>query len=434
MRKEEKFVVVMGGGVSGLMAALKVSEGGEKVILIEKSPFLGGAAASIDIPEGRNVPAGYHQIVGSDRELVKVLNDFNLLNRVHWKKTHITTLVGDRNINLASPKDILFFQKLPLQSRIRYILFGVRCLITKNWSRWKKRSVTELVTSWADKAVLENIFKPLVDIKFGFSTDQADAAWLGLRLSHREGNVPFGYIPNASWTEQMCLKIIARIKDLGGQIETNTAIKSIKLDERENVVFINTDQNKRYKTLAVISTLPPPALYPILQKSLAPKNWLRSLQKIRYISCYSLLAGLPLVPFLEYWTIVLSPRRIFGGCFSLSLLNESLVTKNDRSVINLFTNVPYGNYPWSEMEYEKLAIKDLSAIVGHRVKPNWIKVNIIRFASPVFDVGYKNPPEKLGKNLYLAGIYRAYPKFSSTGEAMVSGEEAARKLLLDINK
>lgn len=433
MGKDEKHVVVMGGGVSGLMAALKVLEGGQKVILIEKFPFLGGTAASIDIPEGRRVSVGYHQIVGSDHELTNVLQNFNLQRRIHWKKTHIATLVGKKNVNLASIKDMLFFQNLPVQSRIIYMLFGVRCLLTKDWSRWRNRSVTEFIIKWADKKVLENIFKPLVDIKFGFSTDQADAAWLGLRLSHGEGNVPFGFMPNASWTEEMCLKITQRIKNLGGQIETNSAVTSIKLDRKKNIISVATCKNKEYKALAVISTLPPPALYPILQKSLAPKSWLKPLRKIRYISCYSLLAGLPFVPFPEYWTIFLSPRRIFGGCFTLSHLNESLITDTDRSVVNIFTNVSYGNYPWSEKEYEKLAIKDLSEAVGYKVKPNWAKVTIIRQASPIFDVGYENLPEKLGKNLYLAGIYRTYPKFSSTGEALASGEKGAKNFLHDFS-
>ncbi len=44
----EKTAVVIGGGVSGIQAALDIADGGRKVILVEKSPSLGGKMAQLD--------------------------------------------------------------------------------------------------------------------------------------------------------------------------------------------------------------------------------------------------------------------------------------------------------------------------------------------------------------------------------------------------
>lgn len=426
-----KTVVVLGGGVSGLAAALTLAEGGKKVIVAEISPFLGGAAGSVKIPEDRIASIGYHHIVGSDKRLLEVLEKLNLMSRIKWKEIHVSTLVERKNINLASPRDVLNFKRLPVLSRFKYMLMGARCLMTKDWSSWKNKTVTELVRSWADDNVLQAIFAPLVDIKFGLASDEADAAWLGRRLSHGEGRTPFGFIPNTSWNEEMCLEFKRRIEELGGVIKLSCPLKAMSVNKEGKVISVKIG-GESIKVEAVLNTVPPPALLPVLEDSKAPLEWINTLRKIKYISCYSFLAGLPSVPFKDYWTVFLHPRAIFGGCFSISNLNDTLVTKKDKAVVNLFTNLEYGKRPWSLKKYEALVIKDLEMVTGKKIKPNWVQTKIINFVSPVFGVGYKNPPAKLGRNLYIGGIFRTYPKFSTTGEAMASGIETAKVLLKNL--
>ena len=177
-----------------------------------------------------------------------------------------------------------------------------------------------------------------------------------------------------------------------------------------------------------MSTLPPPVLTPFLENTSLST---REIDRIRYISTYSLLAGVSEIPFEEYWTIALHPRRVFGGCFTISLLNDTLATAKDAAVINLFTNVPFGHKPWSKDEYIEKAYADLSEMSRKKIIPNWTKLTYIQTVSPVFDVSYSNPPARLGSNMYLAGIYRTYPKLSSTGEAMLNAHEVVEKIGAD---
>lgn len=422
-------IVILGGGVSGLAAALTFLEHGEKVIIIEKGDRLGGAARSIAIPENRTISAGYHQVVGTDLELIRFLKNLNIFDRLLWKSTKITSLVGDKEVDLSSPIDILGFSYLSILGRIRYFMFGARCIVFRNWKPWQGKSVTEMVRKLAGDEVLDKIFKPLVDIKFGISTDLADAAWLGKRLSHREAATKFGYLPNGCWTQEMCDEFERRILELGGVIKKQTGVKKIKINPNKKVTYVVTDLDEKIPVKAVISTLPPPILAMILKSGKAPKSWVKRLEKIKYIHIYSLVAGLPFEPFKNYWTIFLHPRRTFGGCFTISKLNDTLCTKKDKAVINVFTNSSKPKPEWTAEEYEKSALKDLKEILGPKVKPNWVRTTLIHGSSPIFSIGYKNLPERLSHNLYLAGIYRTYPKFSSTGEAMANGEEVAMSLL-----
>ena len=46
--KREKGVIVIGGGITGLQAALDLASAGVRVYLVEKSPSLGGRMAQLD--------------------------------------------------------------------------------------------------------------------------------------------------------------------------------------------------------------------------------------------------------------------------------------------------------------------------------------------------------------------------------------------------
>jgi heterodisulfide reductase subunit A len=41
-------VMIIGGGIAGVQAALDLAEAGAKVVLVEKSPTIGGKMAALD--------------------------------------------------------------------------------------------------------------------------------------------------------------------------------------------------------------------------------------------------------------------------------------------------------------------------------------------------------------------------------------------------
>ena len=45
---ENKTVLVIGGGFSGLTAAVEIAEAGNDVVIVEKNPYLGGRVAQLN--------------------------------------------------------------------------------------------------------------------------------------------------------------------------------------------------------------------------------------------------------------------------------------------------------------------------------------------------------------------------------------------------
>jgi zeta-carotene desaturase len=67
-----KSVIVIGGGLAGLSSAVALAEAGFRVRLLERRPFLGGRAASYDLPGGEHVDNCQHVTLGCCTNL----NDF----------------------------------------------------------------------------------------------------------------------------------------------------------------------------------------------------------------------------------------------------------------------------------------------------------------------------------------------------------------------
>ena len=278
---------------------------------------------------------------------------------------------------------------------------------------------------YTNKEVYEKIFVPLIDIKYGLKPEQLSAAWLGLRLSKREAKTKFGYLENGSWTHALIDAYDKDIKRANGKIFLKTEITSINIDGNavSNIEF--NDEKNEFD--CYLSTIEASELNGLLSQG-------KSEFKINYISSYSLLAGVNCATFKDYWTIAHTPRASFGGCFVLSNLNPTLITTEDKSVINCFTNVPYKSFSIKKDEFVENCKRDLETMLNKKIRFNWFKLNKINATSPIFIKNYRNLPSKIMKNLYVAGIYKTFPKLSSTGTAIQDGLETAKMIHEDLSK
>lgn len=421
-------VAIIGGGFSGLAAAYLLAKEKIPVVVLEKENFLGGVAATTVLADGRQIPSGYHHILSTDASLIATIDRLGLSTRINWQRISLVANIDGERVNLSSPLDILKLKRLPFFSRLRYCLFGARCLFKSDWQEWEGKSIEELIKKLTDEFILKEIFAPLVDIKFGLQPRQVDAAWLGQRLHNREAACNFGYIPKASWPAEICDAFRKEIENEGGEVVMNTELERIAVDKNK-ITKVITSRGKEIRTMAVLSTVPPPIIASIIKKSKIYSQVIPELDRVKYISSYSLIAGVPSKTFPDYWTIALHPRKIFGACFNLSVLNNTLLNNYDKSVINLFTNIPFNNFKYTDREYVSMAEKELGELTGRKVKFNWAVVNRLKYSSPIFDINYQKPRPKLSENLFLAGIYEAFPKLASTGSAIRTGEEAARGVI-----
>ena len=106
------------GGITGLVAALRLAEAGLKVALIEREESFGGLARSFPMG-GESVSRYYHFICQGDRDLLDLIIELGLGPRLTWHRTRMSANLGGKTYDFSSPLDLLRFRPLPFADRVR---------------------------------------------------------------------------------------------------------------------------------------------------------------------------------------------------------------------------------------------------------------------------------------------------------------------------
>ena len=79
----ERDVIILGGGLAGVSAAVRLLKHGIKPTLVERRPFLGGRAFSfLDRASGEEIDNGQHVILGNCYEFLQLLSDLGTRNEI----------------------------------------------------------------------------------------------------------------------------------------------------------------------------------------------------------------------------------------------------------------------------------------------------------------------------------------------------------------
>ena len=298
--------VVIGGGLAGMMAALKLATHGQRVALFEQSARLGGLASSFE-RDGRLYPLGYHHILSTDAHLLAQLAQLDLLNRVHWKRLDMGFSIDGNIHGLSTVSDWMKFP-LPWTAKARMAARVLSAWIPKHRD---DEPAKEWLQRIAGPTAVQEFFDPLTQIKFGLPSSALSANWLQARF--------------AGWRKWLSVRIHAqcrlgipllvealheRLQEVGVQIHLNTTVKRLHFNEQHNrVSAIETAPNQILRTRSVVAALAPP----ILEKLTRPESD-PDLSSIEYTGVVStVMATRQAVPIDRYWTNFLRPRLSFGA-------------------------------------------------------------------------------------------------------------------------
>ena len=70
-------IIIIGGGITGLVAGNYLCKKGYQVEIYESSYFLGGQASSIEI-NNNLIERGYHHIFKNDKHLINLMNELGI--------------------------------------------------------------------------------------------------------------------------------------------------------------------------------------------------------------------------------------------------------------------------------------------------------------------------------------------------------------------
>jgi protoporphyrinogen oxidase len=419
--------VVLGGGLSGIAAALTLAQAGwRSVTVVERGSRLGGLAGSFERHD-KFYPLGYHHILHRDRVLLYFLDQIGALGSVRWKRIRMLFETRDGLLDLGNPIDFLKFPLSPL-NKLRLGRLMLRAYGNRDWSAWHDRSAEDLLDRWGSAKIRETLFEPLTQLKFGLPCAEVSGAWMGARLYFREGSAPLGYIPGANWTTILCDRLTDLVRSQGLSVIVDASVDAIRADG-DRVTAVTLSDGRSLDADVFVSTVPTP-----VYSRLAPTDRTGQIGQIRYTALLSVVSATlqPVAPDF-YWLNLTSLRHSACGIFVLNSLNDTIGGRGE-TCLNFVTHLPSSSDPFFRLPDRELIESysaDLKAVLGVPLDPLWVHVARVPMYSPVFVRGYRNPPVKSERfeNLYFAGNYRTFPSVASTGTALHSGLVTGRAIL-----
>ena len=450
-------IAVIGAGVAGLTAALRLGEAGHECDVYERWPGLGGQVATLDVGDGHLLERYYHHLFTSDRHLIELHRELGL-GEIEWLPSTVAFFAEGASHPFTAPLDLLRFKPLSPQARIR---MGFALL----WLQRRYREAAPLEGTTAQEWIVktmgregwEKLWGPLLRGKFGDRAGDIAMSWLWSKLMVRRevkgeqarrellGYPPGGFQP-------LLERLAERVGELGGRVLIDRpAARLARVGDGFEVTagaadsfrrghdprgFEAEETPERYD--AVVATVPNDIFAALLEPALADEvgaGYLEQLGSIEYHTALCVLLELDrqFTPF--YWTNVADPELPFVG-----LIEQTNLIAPERYGGRRFLYV--ANYvapgdPLLTLDYE--AVIDAYEPGLRRVNPEFHRDWVKRFwvfrepaAQPIVDVGYREriPALRTGADgLILANTTQIYPEDRGTNYSVRLGEQAAAALL-----
>jgi len=308
-----KKTVIIGGGITGLSVAWKLSENGYDVTVIESDKSIGGLAKTIEI-EKYFFDIGPHSFFSEDEEVFKrVMNLFESEpNEIPYAKRRVKMLFKGKYVDYPlSAKSIFQMGFLsPILCSLSFAKSYIGTYVSSLFIK-KKENQNLTVKQWAienfGKYLYLNFFKPYTEQFWKIKTSELSHRVIPsnkkmdfartlkhllikkyLMISKREpGKLSLvereslpSYYPKKGFGE-IANRISRQIENNGGKIYTSLEVDEITLNS--NNTFVIKAKDKNFLGNFAISTVPLNKVITII-KPLHEQEIIKSAKKLEYLS------------------------------------------------------------------------------------------------------------------------------------------------------
>lgn len=385
--------MIIGGGIAGLTAALRFTQAGWDVALLEARDEFGGLARSMPLGGGR-IERYYHFICGGDAALLELANELGL--QVHWRPAPVGHWYRGRLYPLSTAFDILRFGPLPFVDRLRVGIHAWRAQRTSDWAPLDAISAKQWLLGAIGPRAYEAIWRPLLETKFGPYADQISAAWLWHRLwrvgtSRKSPLRPDIMGHFAGGSDALISALVDRIGRAGGQLRTNCPARRVV--GSGGGLMVETD-NGDVEARAVLLAVPLPVAAD-LTRELAPEL-AGALRKVAVIGVVCALLRLPRHLSRYFWLNINDERIAYNGVIEYSNLNPSAeLWGGEVAYIPFYLPTDDERFSWGDEKWRELFL-DGVAVMAPELAGEVEVVAITRdaYAQPICDVGFSRrvPP------------------------------------------
>lgn len=424
---------VIGGGIAGATAALRLAEAGHDVVLLEGSERLGGLVVSFAVG-GTPLECFYHHVFPHETHIRALIDELGLTDRLAWLPSTMGVLSGGRLWPFTTPLDILRFGPLTLPERVRLGIGGLRLQRWKDWTDLDELPAEAWLRQACGDAAVRELWGPLLRAKFGSAAPQVPAAWMWGRFEQRRGarrgaGEQLGYLRGGF--RQVFDALALRLEQRGVQIRTGTRVAAISAEtgQARGVVTDSGD----VEADAVLFTGGLPGLARLVPGEFVDPRW----ESARGMSvlCSVIETDRPITD--VYWTNVCDDELGIGAIIE----HTNLVPATDYAG----RHVTYlGRYFTAD---EPIAIADpaaqteqwlsnLAAAYPRFDRSSVLAVHPFRapYAAPLVTLGYRARIPDLRAplaGLYVATTAQIYPADRGMSEGVRMGGEAAAAIDAD---
>jgi protoporphyrinogen oxidase len=397
---------VLGGGALGLTAALRLSQRGHSVTVVEREPLPGGLAAGFEIEPGIWLEKFYHHLFRSDTTAVRLITEMGLADRLEWHRPVTATLRDGVFHQLDSPSSLLRFGPLPLRDRVRMGAALATLKAMPNARLLEGQTAQSWIRRWMGDEAYRIVWGPLLTGKFGETAGEIAMPWFWARIHDRTAQL--GYLRGGF--QQLYDTLAQRIRDAGGETQFGTAVESVRRED-DGLSVRTAAGSERYD--AVISTLATRLTCRLVDG--LPQGYRDRYEWGRAYGAHCLVLALDRPLTSAYWTNMNDP----GFPFMALVEHTNYLPAADYGGRHL---VYLGNYrpmddPLLRASRDELLDQFLPQLA--RVNPaferSWLTDAwsfAAPFAQPIVTVDYRHhiPPfETPIAGLYVASMFQVYP-------------------------
>ena len=413
-------IAIIGGGFTGLSAAVRLVDSGKEVVVFESADSLGGLAGCFK-PKHWNwcLENYYHHIFTNDKDIIAMAEKVG--EPAKFKVPVTTSFIKGKEIQLDTPISLLKFSELSVLSRIR---MGAGLLILKlipNGVFLERFRVVKFLPWLLGKEGYREIWEKLMKAKFGPYVNQINMAWFWSRVAKRTKSL--GYFDGSFLRLLEAMGKYVQTK--GGEVRLGRAVKGVEKKSEGWMVDGESFDG-------VIITTPAP----ITQK-IAPNSGVRW-PVLDYLWGQTLVLELKNKVIDGYWMNILEKN----WPFLVAVEHTNFIDKKNYGgdvVMYLGNYLPDGD---KRLEMKEDDLLELFLPYLKKINPgfekSWVR-NMWTFkapyAQPVFPINYSGKVPGLKtkqEGLYVANMSMVYPNDRGTNYAVKMGNDVADLVLREL--
>lgn len=260
--------LVVGGGIAGLVTALRLATRGEQVSIVDGETAVGGLTRPWDIG-GVTWDRFYHVVLASDVETRALLDEIGLGDRLVFSPVKTALYVEGKLYPFSGALDFLAFPELGIVDKIRLLATIAHARYSGNDAAYDWESVVEYLTRWSGQATVERIWRPLLRAKLGDHYATASAAFIRATIKRLQGarrrgigGEQYGYVRGGYAAILAALE--TRLRRLGVDFILGSRVREVTLHDGYVRVALESGEISGDRAILTVPSLVCAALCPQL--------------------------------------------------------------------------------------------------------------------------------------------------------------------------